>query len=778
VKKSFLSNQRTLFVACCTLVPTFAPFCSHAAESPDGTQLTEIIVTAQKRAENIQTVPVSAQVVTGQALGQQNFNTLEQLTQMVPDVHVANSGSFSNDLYIRGIGSGSNSSFDQSVATFNDDIYHGRSRLSGATFLDLDRIEILKGPQSTFFGNNAIAGALNIITKKPGDSLEGAARLLYGQFGQYAGEGAITLPISDTFSARLAVIRNGESGWITNVNTGQKAPDENNEAGRGTFLFKPTDNFEATFKIEASENKTSGTPADLPLQWNNCPRPPPVGASAPSTFCRQALALGDAVPMGIDSNLNTGLPGQGNTLSTFEDVLTLSYHDQWNQTVTSVTGFYNYHFEEFADEGHLPIQLLDDVLAEKYHQFSQEVRIASPTSGSFHYLAGLYFQTDNLNYHATAIAPELNPVVESKPALAPLIPYLPVDILPGFSQEEHVYSIFGSASWNVTDLLTLNAGIRGSWVNKDTTGTLTYGTSSQIFDGFTPIPPALVPLWGIVLGTPGVNSIDRSDHAWMPSASVQYQIVPEVMSYASYTRGFKAGGINGQNGLGVPTELEYGPETVNAYELGLKSKWLDDRVLVNVDLFRSDYNNLQVLALLYHPESNVYTSEIANAAKSRSEGVEMETQWAATRALRFSANITYLHSYYVSFPNASPTTLAQINGQKFSDLSGDETNYAPHWSGNVTASYTVPVGSLMNLTAQLSPYFTSSYYTQSADPFFVVPAYTRLDARVTLASQDGRWALDVIGKNLANRVIVAVPGVYNEAKEEPRNVAVQLRYHF
>ena len=192
MKRSFLSNQRTLFIACFTLLTILAPFCSPAAESPDGEQLTEIIVTAQKRAENIQTVPVSAQVVTGQALGQQNFNTLEQLTQTVPDVHVANSGSFSNDLYIRGIGSGSNSSFDQSVATFNDDIYHGRSRLSGATFLDLDRIEILKGPQSTFFGNNAIAGALNIISKKPGDSLEGSARLLYGQFGQYAGEGAIT----------------------------------------------------------------------------------------------------------------------------------------------------------------------------------------------------------------------------------------------------------------------------------------------------------------------------------------------------------------------------------------------------------------------------------------------------------------------------------------------------------------------------------------------------------------------------------------------------------
>src|SRR5882724_8230164 len=190
-------------------LPPSAPQSSGGTpENPQATTLQEIVVSAQKRSENVQTVPISIQVLSAQTLANQNQNSFEDLSQTLPGVNIAASG-WADSLYIRGVGSGVNSTnFDQSVATFDDDIYHGRSKTSGATFLDLDRIEVLKGPQSTFFGNNAIAGALNIVTKKPGDTLDSWARALYGEFGQYAAEGAIGGPITDTFGARLAVTRN------------------------------------------------------------------------------------------------------------------------------------------------------------------------------------------------------------------------------------------------------------------------------------------------------------------------------------------------------------------------------------------------------------------------------------------------------------------------------------------------------------------------------------------------------------------------------------------
>jgi len=241
-------------------------------------KLEEVIVTAQKRHESLQIVPISAQVISGQTLTEENHNSLEELTQIVPGVHVL-SGGYSNQLSIRGISAVDDPSVDQPVATFVDDIYHGQSKNSNAVFLDLDHIEVLKGPQSTYFGNSAIAGAFNIVTKKPGNTFDGWARTLYGQFGQYALEGALGGPITDTLGARLAVTRNGTSeGWLDDITTGQHIPRINNEGGRLTLVYAPTDALDATFKLEGSHHKISGTFADEPPQFfrSTCPLPAPL----------------------------------------------------------------------------------------------------------------------------------------------------------------------------------------------------------------------------------------------------------------------------------------------------------------------------------------------------------------------------------------------------------------------------------------------------------------------------------------------------------------------
>lgn len=755
-----------------------AGFNTYAAESaaePES-KIEEIVVTAQKRSENLQQVPISAQVVNNQTLVEQNYNTLDTLTQILPGVHV-DTANITNELFIRGVGSGGNAAFDQSVATFVDDIYHGRSRMSETTFLDLDRIEVLKGPQSTYFGNNAIAGALNIVTRKPGDAFDAAARALYGMFGQYAVEGAAGGPISDTFGARLAVMRNGESGWIKNVFTGRDAPDTNNGAARLTLVYRPFESLDATFKIEGSENKTSGTPTGLPSQWHDCPPAPPLLPGSAGSHCDQALLLGAAVPMGLNSNLNTGLPGQGNSLSTFEDVLTVNYH-QWDHTFTSVTGFYNYHFNTDWDQGNLPVfTTLASQIPEKYHQFSQEFRLASPAGGMFQYQVGAYYQTDRTEFLSDTNLPEFNGLATAVFGIP--AQYTPLSVQNGFSQHEDVYSVFGSLSWNATDRLRLTAGLRGSRDDKEDTGHVHYGYSQKYYGGFTPLPPALESIWSFIFGPPGdSNHLSRSDNAWMPSGGIQYQLIPEVMAYATFSKGFKAGGINGENGLNKLEEYEYRPEFVKAYEIGLKSKWFDDTVLVNVDVFRSDYQDLQVNTLQYDPIAKIFLDSVGNAAESRSQGVELETQWIITKDFRLAANLTYLDSFYASYSNAPPTTIAQFKGAQLSDLTGQTTPFAPRWSGSLVAKYSVALPAGFKLTSQLDPYITSSYYTQSGDPFYYVHAYVRLDGQLSLESPDAHWAVDLIGKNLTDRLIIAVPGFTNAAKEEPRNVAVQFRYRY
>jgi iron complex outermembrane receptor protein len=350
--------QGLLILSWIAVVPCLAAAADTSADQ--GARLEEIVVTAQRRVENLQQVPISAQVISGQQLSQQNQNSLEDLSRTVPAVHVVG-GQNANLLFIRGIGSGENPSFDQSVATFVDDIYYGRSRLSQATFLDLDRIEVLKGPQSTFFGNNAIAGALNIVTKKPGDMFDAWGRLLYGQFGQYAAEGAVGGPITETFAARLAITRNGDDkGWIDNVNTGEHVPRINNEAARLTLVFEPIENLDATLKTEDTKHRTSGTYLDGgPDQWTACPPPVPIAPSFGNFGgCAQALARG--VPIGLDQNKVSQLAGQHNSLSTFTEVFTVNYH-QWGHTLTSASGFYNSHYSQTNDSGGLPIPVVTNL---------------------------------------------------------------------------------------------------------------------------------------------------------------------------------------------------------------------------------------------------------------------------------------------------------------------------------------------------------------------------------------------------------------------------------
>jgi outer membrane receptor protein involved in Fe transport len=772
--------------------------CAADASADRGAQLEEVVVTAQKRVENLQQVPISAQVISSQMLTAQNHNTLEELTQVLPDVHVS-TGQQSNVLYIRGTGSGDDAFFDQSVATFVDDIYRGRSRLSAASFLDLERIEVLKGPQSTYFGNNAIAGALNILTKKPTRQFEAWARVLYGMFGQYAAEGAVSGPITDTLGARLAVTKNGIlDGWLENVNLGHNVPRINNLAGRLTLGFTPNEALDATLKIEASKHATSGTAYDEPTQWANCPPPAPYPVTfGPFGACAQALALGPSIPRGLDNRKTDGLPGQRNDLSTFEDVLTVNYR-KWGQTFTSVSGFYNYHFEARVDPLNLPVWLDTVQWPEKYHQISQELRVASSTGGALEYLAGVYFQTDELSSSIVGTFPILNPL------LGALAPYLPVSLSVPSSQGEHVYSTFGSLTWNATESLKFTAGLRGSWVYKNLTGSREYGyvPGGQFYGGFVPDPAPIQSVLSFLLGAPGTQNTIRSDHDWMPSARVQYQIDPAAMAYFSFNRGFKAGGINGFSPVGTIENTQFGPEHVNAYELGIKSKWLDDSVLLNLDVFRSNYTGLQVSAQVYNATTGAYAPEIRNAANSRSQGVEFEGQWAISRDFRLSTNVTYLDSYYLKFPNASQTSLQTYCGTlnfaaysataqcasiafpvaPFDDLSGKPTPYAPRWSGSLTASYTVPLPAGYSLSTVLMPYATSSYHTLSPDdPFYRVPAYVRLDGRLTLESPDHRWSVDLIGKNLTDRSIIENPNPtnspYTVILQPRRSAALQFNYH-
>lgn len=759
-----------------------APEQAAAASGDTSGEITDIVVTAQRRTENLQRVPISAEVVSQIAIAQKNITTVVSLAEMNPSIHVEATGR-NTSYYIRGTGSGENQSFDQSVGTFIDDIYHGRSRGSSASFLDLDHVEILKGPQTTFFGNNAIAGAFNIVTHKPGNELEGWARGLISPTsgengGQYALEGAVTVPVAKDLSFRAAGSLNGMAGYVHNVATGKRAYRERNYAGRGTLRYAPESGVEVLLKGEYAHSlRTPG------LVGRQVACPPPAIFGPPAGFCAINLANGDAYGL-KSSNYAANDTGE-RRLSAYESVLTVNY-PVGNNTLTSVTGYNGYKFNLDLDNDITRQTLINVQAPERYHQFSQELRLISPTDQPIEYLAGLYFQADTLHIRQTVNFFFLSPVINSIAPFAALRPFLPLGQQILANQKERVYSAFASLGWNATDKLKIVGNLRGTIVTKDFDWNLAYGTATAPFGGNVTLPAALQPLASALgAGTAGSVALSRNDKALMPSARIQYQFEPNVMAYASYSRGFKSGGFSVADVSAVASNFPFSPEHVNAYEIGLKSEFANRHILLNLAAFRNDFSDLQV-AITTNSAAGTPVSFVRNAASSRSQGVEAEAQFVISPMFRLSTAGTYLNSKYTSYPNAGATLQQQLAGQTSQDLGGHRTLFAPKWSGNISGLVTIPVGGGYKLSGEATGIFSSKYQTYfSDDPYTVQPGYGRLDARISFDSPDGRWGVDIIGKNLTNTIVRTLSfyegtsnGSLIQDRTQLRNIAFQARLKF
>ena len=776
------SKLRRIVGACAfsVSVPLLAavPAAVNAAEATPAVQgmfIEEIIVTARLREENLQAVPLSAYVLASR-LDNQALSSLSDISQVVSGLKFEPTGR-SNEQYMRGVGSGNNASFNQSVATFVDGVYHGRSRASGNVLFDIDRIEVLKGPQSTYFGNNAIAGAIHIISKKPGEKFSSTSRALYGDFGTYGVESALSTRFSDSLAMRVAAVANGQEGWLQNID-GSDSPDEDNLAGRVSFEFDPSGGFDASLKLEASSYDQKG---GLVQQAEFCP---PDSRFVPAGFCNTLLAING--PVGVDNDRNAFPPGQLTELDTAEGVLTMHWSVGERSTITSITSYYTYDYNLQVAGNPTPVPLITATVPEEFDQVSQELRIASDTEGDWEYLAGLYYLNEDLEAMQDTNFLFLTPTIQSNPAFASIAALAPLGQRVVFDIPAETYSVFGSLGYKITDDLKIGAGVRATRVEKDIDQTVFYGTATQPYGGVVAFPnPAQQTVPGpLNLGVPGSQSASRSDDDVTPSAQIQYTL-GSAMVYASYTRGFKAGGFNGVDLTGNPANLPYDPEEVTAYETGLKSQFLDGRLTFNTAVFYSEYEDLQVVANTF-TSTGAVVSSVKNAASAISRGVEIETRWMLTDRFALSIEGTYLDAYYDSYTNAGPTQAQQRAGLRVQDLSGDSTPLAPEWSGSLVATYVQPFGENRNIITELSVFGSTDYYLGGSgvnDDLLMQSGYGRLDAR--LGYQTGRFTFEVIGKNLTDREIrlagSAVPtsaGTVITSRQTPRLLLGQVRYAF
>ena len=740
----------------------------------------DIVVTAQRREQRLQDVPVSATVTTGETLSKGNLATLEDLSVRLPNVRIATAPG-SNLINIRGVGSGLNPGFEQAVGTFVDGVYRGRSRAINAALFDLERVEVLKGPQTTFFGNNTIAGALNIATRKPDAVFGYNGSVLYAPAdGEYAVEGGITGPVTSTLNARVAVKAFGMDGYVRNGFTRTDEPRTRNFVGRASLTWEPTDTFRSDVRFDYGRMRSKGA---FYNELIDCP--PGVAYGGAAGLCARYLAMaGGAVDDRLDYHSDKfETPGSYD----FWEVAATNQLDVGDHRLTSITSYFEHKNRTVVTAAPVPVPGVGGRanafvinLPEDLEQWSQELRLESPGGQTIDYMAGLYYAHGDLDassYSAFYFGPF------GMFAGPPYGPGTPIATTQPYRQKDSVKSAFASVTINPLDRLKINLGARYSIVKKKVLRRdWAFGTGGDIpdADNFVLGPPSVQgPLLAILGGEPG-NYDDRAltNKKLMPSANVQYMITDQITAYASYTKGFKAGGFAAT----TPDKVRFGPETVDAYEVGIKGTLLDRALFFSLAAFQSDYDDLQEATQVLLP-SGAILSRIANVAKARAKGIEFGMSWRASRRFQLIGDIAYLDSKYLRYPNAPCTILGTVTTPNcVQDMAGKRRGFAPRWSGNVGVSFSAPIDDDTEIRFDPSLYFSSRYFqSANADPLLVQDGWAKFDMRVGVGPGDRSWELAVIGKNLTDKAtasfrngVPSSPGTYYALPERPRSVAIQF----
>jgi outer membrane receptor protein involved in Fe transport len=750
--------------------------------------LDEIIVTATKRPVGLQDVPISLFVVTGDKIESMGMAELEDLALYVPNVHIGQAA-ITSLLFIRGVGSGQNPGFEQSVGTFIDGVYFGRGVYSRAAFLDLERVEVLKGPQLTLFGKNTIAGAMNIATAEPTEAFEGYVEAAFeSEVDGVAVSAMLSGPLSDTVRVRVAARQSDDEGWMTNTAAGGVGgPAEDKLAIRGTLEWDASESLVFTLKAEHNRYDLEGREQVISI------------ATPPATFLYQTF--GDAAfspGFGYVRNARTSVQPEFHDVEASVLQLTALY-DWGDLAVKSITAVTGYDYQDSGDGDYSALLFLERSRLEEHEQFSQEFLLTSPGGDRVDFLAGVYFQTADLTSdRITPVRLTGVPPVDAG-VRAEIDAFLGTNLQPGdidadmfafFDQDTTTISAFGELTFNLRDDFRVVTGLRYSRDDKEISKS---GFQSQV--GSTISDPFLALVYGPILQFAGTYAyaLERDEDHLTGNVGLQWNPTADSMLYLNVSTGYKAGGFDEDNALGNLANAEFEDETVLGVEAGGKFTVLEGRGRINAALFHSTYKDLQVSTF----DGNAGFI-VGNAAESLVTGLEADWTFAVTEHLLLSGAVALLNAEYDSFPDAACTS-AQITAWVVAgnpretcsqDLSGTPLQFAPEWAANIAARYVRPIGN--DLELGLSVDINASDDTVIAadgDVLLDQEAYAKINARISFGASDGKWLIAVVGKNLGNEATttfgndvplgsVGFDGTYFQHIDPPRTITLQGRWSF
>lgn len=756
-----------------------------AAEAPDQTG-SDIVVTARHRQEKAQEVPIALSVVTGETLAKRGDYTIAQIQQVVPSLRLVATNPRNASINIRGLGSNSsiaNDGLENGVGVYIDGVYYARPGQSQFDLVDIDRVEVLRGPQGTLFGKNTTAGAINITTRAPAFAPEVEAQGEIGNYGYNQIRAAVSGPLIDGLVAgRLSISNTSRNGLLTNLTTGHKQQDYHNFSARGQLLLTPAPDLSirligdySNLRQECCMQVLDGvvtTRAD--------------GSTIANNFLIRAARSGYAVP---DFNAFARTTDANSPIQANMTTGGLSAQIDWQVAddiaLTSITAWrkWNWHPKNDPDYIALPIWTVGQV--DNYQsQFSQELRLSSTGRKMIDWQLGLYYFHQKIvgeglfSYGAAAAA-------WNRPATSPYSAALWTAALDGFTATSRddprtdSYAAFGQATWHFTDAISLTGGLR--YTHERKVGSF---VQSQVGPDVSGLPAADQAAILTIRNQfyPAANySASDTDDSLSGLATLSWQIEPDVLAYASYSRGNKSGGLNLTNlPAGITAVVK--PERVDAYEIGIKSQLFDRSVTFNLAGFWTQVHNYQT-SIIEQTSATVSRTYIANIPSVRSRGVEADARWQATPWLSFAGSAAYTDATYRSFTNApAPLEIANLN-LGIADLSDQTLPGVAKWAFNIGADAHHPVADKVELYGHgdYSYRSTSTSVTLVNNSIYGrIPAYGLVNGRVGLSSDDGRWDISMFVRNLFDKDYYAsrtpqATGLITAVLGEPRTFGATLK---
>lgn len=772
----------------------------HAEETtPENTAnsgLEVIEVTAQTRSEDAQKTPISLNVLSADDLKERGIEKLDDLQYSVPNLHLTETG-ISTQIYIRGIGTGNNQGFEQSVGQYIDGVYYGRQQLLRMPFLDLERIEVLKGPQSILFGKNSVAGALNMSSAKPTQDLNASFDVSYQpEFGATEVNGMVSGGLTDTLSARIAVRDYQEDGYIENTFRNRDETERSEQAFRLSLLWEPSDDMNFLLKMEKAKFEGTGRQIEIVRDDPN----PATGLN----FSQYLGLFGH--PGGItESEINFERQADNDEFSNNElDNITLTSNFMFGDyTLTSITSQVSYEFTEECDCDYVAAPVFNVDINENYDQFSQEFRIISPLSDTFDWIGGVYYQSSETDFDDRIKVPSNSILPLANPALAAL-----ADTSAGrnYTLDSKLWSIFFQGNFHVDDNLTITVGARYTDEQKDGSRIVNIRelAGSTIGSGDIAANPFASILYDVAFGIQNEQSPlspqghnltgTRNETAFTPLINVQYQLNNNVMTYVSATTGFKAGGFDARGNNIESWEFE--EETTTSYEGGIKSSLLDNTLEVNLAIYRTEYDNLQISQF-----DGTLGFNVGNAKETVVQGVEVDGRWlvmdddAGTLTMNYA--LAYLDHEFKDFKNGNcynrqvPDGEMGPGGVQLCDFTGKSGQYTPKVTGNLSLDYFKAISFLgfEYFRVNLGAYYAAEQNVHpNLDPLYDIDAYTKIDARIALEAEN--WSIALFGRNLTDEKIITYAGnvplsgssfgtnTFYGFIDRPATVGVQFQYNF